>query len=352
MHPHTITKYHGIEFLRFAMALVVILYHLSAWINPLKSSLLAGVITYWQPLAVPVFWCLSGFIFYSVYGNRIQSLHVNFRDFALARFTRLYPLALVTLLVCLALNEIYFRAHQSSFVYHRGDLYHFLLNMLLASHWGLQKVTAFNGPVWSVSVEVITYFIFFIVARFFGKSPVVAILVILLGKAIAHIEPNLTDHLAISSCIQLFFWGGVVSSIYSRLEKLMDSNFTAVLLVLSAFLCFVSLLLPERYSTQLLPPGLVLWSQMAFRNAKGWVTKITDLSGSLTYSSYLLHFPVILLAVMVLDKLQISRSFLVGHSGLVIIMTITLVLSRLTFVYFEVPMQSLLRSRMSRRRSS
>ena len=37
----------------------------------------------------------------------------------------------------------------------------FILNFFLVSGWGFEKGPSFNGPVWSVSVEIIIYFFFF-----------------------------------------------------------------------------------------------------------------------------------------------------------------------------------------------
>ncbi len=346
------TKYHGIELLRFVMALIVILYHLSAWISPPDSLLVSIFIRYWQPVAVPVFWCLSGFIFYAVYNDRIHRVTVRFGDFAIARVTRLYPLAIVTLVACLLLNELHYARHGSTFVYHRGDLYHFLLNTLMMSHWGFQKFTAFNGPIWSVSVEVIIYFVFFFVARFWGNSPIIALGMIIIGKVLSHFEPNLTEHLAISSCVQMFFWGGVVFSLYDRVTKLANASGFLALIVSSVGLVLVSVLVPERYWSQLLPPMLVLWSQMIFRNANTRLNRFADICGTLTYSSYLLHFPIILLSVTVLDMFQIPRSILCSLYGTLIVLAIVLVFSRLVFVYFETPMQKYLRNLLSNSRIS
>jgi peptidoglycan/LPS O-acetylase OafA/YrhL len=347
----TTEKYHGIEVLRFAMSIVVILYHLSAWISHPSSILLSNFISYWQGTAVPVFWCLSGFIFYAVYSERIHLLTVRFGDFAIARFTRLYPLALVTLVLCMLLNELYYQQNSSTFVYHRGDSYHFILNVFMASHWGFQQFTAFNGPVWSVSVEVIIYFLFFLVARFWGNSSIIALGMIVFGKVLSHFEPNLTGHLAMSSCVQMFFWGGVVFSLYDRVTKL-----TNIFVFLASTLSLIGLflvlaLVPERYSTQLVPPMLVLSTQLLFRNADVRLTRFADICGSLTYSSYLLHFPIILVAVMVLDMLQIQRSMLSGSYGIAIVLAIVLLLSRATFVFFETPMQIRLRNLLLKSRT-
>jgi peptidoglycan/LPS O-acetylase OafA/YrhL len=333
------------------MSFIVILYHLSAWISHPSSILLSNFISYWQGTAVPVFWCLSGFIFYAVYSERIHLLAVMFSDFVIARFTRLYPLALATLVLCLLLNELYFQQHRLTFVYHRGDSYHFILNALLASHWGFQQFTAFNGPIWSVSVEVIIYFLFFLVARFYGNSPIIAFGMIIIGKVLSHFEPNLTGHLAMSSCVQMFFWGGVVFSIYDWVTKLANTSGFIALILSSVGLVLVLVLAPERYLIQLVPPMLVLSAQLLFRNVDARLARFADICGTLTYSSYLLHFPIILVAVMVLDMLQIQRSMLCGSYGIVIILAIVLLSSRATFVFFETPMQIRLRKLLLKSRT-
>ena len=38
-----------------------------------------------------------------------------------------------------------------------NDTYHFILNFFFISGWGFEKSYSFNGPIWSVSIELIIY---------------------------------------------------------------------------------------------------------------------------------------------------------------------------------------------------
>lgn len=51
-----------------------------------------------------------------------------------------------------------------------NDLYYFVLQLFVASDWGLQAGDSFNGPIWSISVELLVYVIFFVVLRFISAS--------------------------------------------------------------------------------------------------------------------------------------------------------------------------------------
>ena len=46
-------------------------------------------------------------------------------------------------------------------IFENNDLYHFVLNILFISSWGLEKGMSFNQPIWSVSFELIVYILFF-----------------------------------------------------------------------------------------------------------------------------------------------------------------------------------------------
>lgn len=53
----------------------------------------------------------------------------------------------------------------SYFVYPNNDIKHFLLNLFFASSWSFESGHSFNGPIWSVSVEVLLHALFFFCSR-------------------------------------------------------------------------------------------------------------------------------------------------------------------------------------------
>ena len=123
--------------------------------------------------AVDLFFSLSGFIFYWLYSSQISNREILGKDFFILRFSRLYPLHLLTLLWVAALHILFANVANTYFVYPYNDAYHFFLNLALASSWGLEKGYSFNGPVWSVSVEVLLYALFFLMCRLLPVRTVV-----------------------------------------------------------------------------------------------------------------------------------------------------------------------------------
>jgi peptidoglycan/LPS O-acetylase OafA/YrhL len=114
---------------------------------------------------VDLFFCLSGFVFFLLYSEPISQRTVGWRDFSVLRFSRLYPLHLVTLLLA-AGGQALLTAHFGGyFVCPENSLTLFLLHLGFASAWTGSSVS-FNGPVWSVSVEVALYIGFFGLCRY------------------------------------------------------------------------------------------------------------------------------------------------------------------------------------------
>jgi peptidoglycan/LPS O-acetylase OafA/YrhL len=85
--------------------------------------------------------------------------------FAVSRFSRLYPLHLLTLLVVTALQMLYFQRNGSYFIFEVNDAKHFLMHLFFASNWSRNSPFTFNGPAWSLSIEVLLYAMFFVLAR-------------------------------------------------------------------------------------------------------------------------------------------------------------------------------------------
>ena len=54
--------------------------------------------------AVDLFFCISGFVFYWLYSNRVRENEVDLRQFSVLRFSRLYPLHFVTLITVASLS--------------------------------------------------------------------------------------------------------------------------------------------------------------------------------------------------------------------------------------------------------
>ena len=86
--------------------------------------------------------------------------------FARLRFSRLYPLHTLTLFLVAGMQILFYRATGKFFIYELNDWQHFLSSLFMAQQWLPPSIEqTFNGPAWSVSVEVLLYAIFFALMR-------------------------------------------------------------------------------------------------------------------------------------------------------------------------------------------
>jgi peptidoglycan/LPS O-acetylase OafA/YrhL len=308
-------------------------------------------------MGVDYFFLLSGFIFFWLYKESIQIKAINLRTFWVQRFSRLYPLHVATL-VLVALLQIIYTAHEgNSFVYPFNDAYHFLLNLGFASKWGFEKGWSFNAPVWSISIEILLYFIFFIVASrrlgnwFFCLTVSIVSFVILQFP-----------HHPIFKGLTTFFLGGfiyyltlLISTKYFRLKTVIYVTCTMCwLLVITHFyitdlsevaltLGIIGKIFMEGFPYYILFP-LTVCSLVLFEIDRGAVLKPISWVGDITYSSYLLHFPLQLLFGLALSYGVLNPTFRLEPMYLFIFFAILIPLSYFTFVKFERPMQKLIRA--------
>ena len=115
-------------------------------------------------LAVDFFFVLSGFVIALNYWQ-ISGTSKVWR-YLRARFARIYPLHLLTLLLFLGLELVKWMGASkmsvaaSSPAFSINSLGAFVLNLLLLNAHGLTQTVTFNVPSWSIGVEATCYFLF------------------------------------------------------------------------------------------------------------------------------------------------------------------------------------------------
>lgn len=310
-------------------------------------------------MGVDFFFCLSGFIFFWLYAQRITKRRIGLSDFSVLRLSRLYPLHLATLLIVAVLQWRLLARTGEFFVYSLNDGYHFLLNLLFISGWRTSFGDSFNAPVWSVSVEMFLYALFFALCVA-GRPGWFSLL------SLAVMGALLKFYTPIGRGIYCFFLGGAAYYTYEMLfvRKLVLRALKplGVLVVVgwAAIVIGVKIGVPadspgagnavligraiNLVVTGVLMPMTILLLAVAetVRNDLG---KRFGFLGDISYSSYLLHFPLQLLAVTSLGLLGVAPTFYYRRSALVGFFVLLLTLSLLTYRYFERPLQDLIRRR-------
>jgi peptidoglycan/LPS O-acetylase OafA/YrhL len=340
----------GIEIGRFLCALAVILWHYQQFFQPGlesgSSDLPSDIVKYpfYSVLsffylnghhAVVIFWMLSGFIFFWKYGESVHKRKVSVYRFFILRLSRLYPLHLVTLILVAILQILYLSSHRDYFIYNHNDAPHFLLQLVFASNWLGSQPFTFNGSVWSVSVEVVAYAFFFLLVRFFRPGLVLCLVVAVVFKALDHFQPQ-----SLFVCIEYFFVGGAVVRLIEKLSKTQSR--------IAFWLCAAGIV---AIGATRLGSGTVIIFAFCCLTAFALLNEAVGLRferisklGDLTYASYLIHFPIQLLAVLVLDWIGVSRNIFFSPFALIAFILATFGLSWVVFHGFEMPAQKRIRA--------
>ncbi len=343
----------GLEGLRFLATFSVLIWHYQhfAYLGDKASGLTRSELPFYDLLfpfyeigeyGVWIFWCISGFIFFWKYRDAISGRSVGGWTFFVFRLSRLYPLHFVTLLLVALLQPIYYAATKTYFVYQHNDLPHFLAQLFMASDWGMTRSDSFNGPIWSVSVEVLVYAAFFLTLRFATKSPLFNVIVVL---------ACINVPLQVCSCLAFFYAGGLaaiarqsIAHARSRAAIEIAASFAAVIVpiaiaALSAHTTIVVWIVLLTYTPILL---FCLSGEMPLPHP---IRKLLENAGNMTYSCYLLHFPIQLSIAVAFSLLRLPIPYY-DRAFCAVYVSGTLIASYLVYRYFEAPAQRLIRGRL------
>ncbi|MDK9696083.1 MAG: acyltransferase [Siculibacillus sp.] len=357
-------RYLGIEALRFLSAVAVVFWHYQHFYLSVDDVFLVPFTRDREPLwwlfrafydhgylAVWVFWQISGFIFFWKYHEAIARGEVGSWRFFVLRFSRLYPLHFATLLVVAVLQGVYALGHQGAFfVYADNDLRHFALNLVFAPAWGFEKAMSFNGPIWSVSVEVVIYALFFALSTL-GRSGLVrrvavaAVAIVLLGLNSRY--GPVPGARMILNCVAYFFIGGAIHATIARLSPELLRRAAPAALAAALVLAWATFR-GETDTPKWAALGFTSLVVFGALGLDGWpaverlLERVAPLADT-TYSSYLVHFPIQIAAVALTDRLGFERSIYDSPLALIGFLLATFWLGWVVFHRFERPAQTWLR---------
>jgi peptidoglycan/LPS O-acetylase OafA/YrhL len=375
-------RFYSLDVLRGFAALSVVLWHWQHFFyrcTPLpyemtKQPLYNIFSLFYQKgsMAVALFFSISGFVFFWLYAGEIFQKKISGWNFFLLRFSRLYPLHFLTLIVVLAGQITSMHLFGCYTIYQYNDVYDFFLNIFMASSWGFEKGLSFNGPVWSVSIEVLLYFLFFFYSKLgFARSWLITGIVIG-GSIFIHFLPHI-----ITQGIFSFFIGGAVFLFYKKIISYNSKRLLWICLVMTVLLWVITLA-EFRYeavsaffdkinffhthhkvidlafiyfpTTVLFPMSLMSLALIeTFRGTFGSRIRVI---GDITYSSYLLHFPLQLIFILVLSRFRLSVDFFYTMPIFLIYFIVLLSLSLLSYNYFERPLQKYIRNKFLKKKQT
>lgn len=381
----------GLTPLRGMAALLVIFFHYNLFIAEIVTDKTSPIVNHLY-LMVDLFFVLSGFIMCHVYGESFHDdiTREKFWSFIRARFARIYPLHFAMLLVTIGIAVL---AIQTSTVTpFTKVVYDFTAipsQLLLLQGMGTHHEATWNTPTWSISVEWWAYVLFPLIVLLLAKtkqwSRWLLVLMVLVGylsivcyfreqfiavrRAQFHIPDTVKFPLhtldvvtgpAFLRCMCGFVLGMLLYELFkhSVAKSLMSSGYVFIAGWLSLFVLWQFNWLPDIAAVFIM--GIIILSTA---QNKGWVSRVLNTRfwqhmGDISYSLYLVHFPLILafftlrgvlvhpdpLADMMGYRFPPTTAWL----GLVAMYALSIAVATLTYKFVEKPARAYLKSKSAR----
>ena len=338
-------KIASVELLRFLSAMMVIIWHYQQFYLPYNFfsditilvsnrdqqpfyNFLSLFYNYGNK-GVDFFFIISGFVFSYVYFY--ENKKIKFKFFFINRLARLYPLHILTLIIVTLLQIYSLKNFENYFINIYNDIYHFFLNLFFISGWGFETGPSFNGPIWSVSVEIIIYFLFFFLMISFNKNRVLKsiLLVIFLISLRKILSDDILNkiNMNIINCGILFFEGVLIYFIINRIKNSMFS------IIIGLTLLFISL--SGNFKIYLFLPSILLIFLSFEKFLSKDISKIFSFLGNLTYGTYLWHLPLQILIMIIIENVGLNFSIINTNIFFIIYLLLLFFLSIGSFYFFE-----------------
>jgi len=339
-------KFYSIELLRFLSAVSVLLYHYRHFYSPLNilsennfetSNNTIPFFNFLEPIyingfyGVHLFYAISGFVFAHVY-LKVKK-ETSFKEFSINRLSRLYPLHFATLII-VSIIQIFFLTKFDSFQLDLiNDFYHFFLHVFFISSWGFENGHSFNAPIWSVSIEIAIYLIFFLLIKEIKKFQLKLVILI-------NIFLIFLDKLGVVSlfleCARLFFSGILIFLIVNVNQKLKTTFIISFILLIVSFV--------GNFKTFLFCPSLILFFlsfEKFLSNVK--IKEKFEIVGNWTYALYLSHVPFQLLIIFILESYFELPNIYNNHLFFLFYFISLFLMSHLIFIFYENPLNKKIR---------
>jgi peptidoglycan/LPS O-acetylase OafA/YrhL len=349
----------GLHFLRFLLAISILIVHFPHFFFPFAGTLsdrstfpfypYIDLIYAYGGFAVEIFWMVSGFIFYIFYLDKIRDRDISFIMFLGLRLSKLYPLHFITLLSVAYLQVQYFGVHGKTFIYENNDFIHFILNLFTINFWNAKFGLSFNGPFWSVSVEMFVYLVFFMFARIGllnSRNNLICIaIVFFMFYSLGILSP-------FYECLLYFFCGALLASEYKIFSKRIIFSFMFFCLIFLTFRYYnpsyknyyeLKRVIDALIKINVSILFVVLFIKV-FRDVTYKVRRVFIFLGDITYSIYMMHITLQIILIMIFYKN--GASFFNTEIFFIFYIVISLMLGLLSYKLVEAPMQRIFRSFM------
>jgi peptidoglycan/LPS O-acetylase OafA/YrhL len=331
--------YYLVDLLRWVAAIGVLLHHYSAHFNVheindsyffnyfIKNSIIGSY-------GVWLFWSISGFVFANVYINN----KITIKEFSIKRFARLYPLHFVTFIIIFMLQYYSLKKFSHFQIYQNNNVFTFIKNLFF-----INNGSNFNGPIWSVALEIPVYFFFFFFVKFSKKNIFVKTIFFL-----CFLFFNLQFHF-IYGFVQCLFYFFLGVTTYLVCDLMRSKNYYLLLIsIMGIFILpFLKILIFKINNSTSFYINFIsislFFSLLTFtfcieKYFHRLIKKIKFLGDS-SYAIYLIHAPIQVLILILNDLKIIELKLFTSYKGLIFFFIIINIVAYLVFKLFELPMR-------------
>ena len=257
------------------------------------------------------------------------------------------------------LQFLHRQVNGGDFIFPSDSLPVALSHLYMGSQWARDAVQTFNGPIWSVSLEVLVYGVFYLFTRLFRGSHLIAVLLAVIGGVAYQFKVH-----PVFQCILLFYLGGLAATfhdlpglkaIHTRVQHFPAARYLPILVIALMTLLLLAKDGPplkamiHAYILVCLPFLLHLFAKQV--RIPDSAADMVTVAGNITYASYLLHFPLQLMVKLGFDLggTPIPRGEPLFFACYLIYVSL---ISIVTYRHVEVPLQDWLRARLLKSRVS
>jgi peptidoglycan/LPS O-acetylase OafA/YrhL len=253
----------------------------------------------------------------------------------------LHLLTLVVVAIIQFSSKQWFETFQ---IYSQNDISHFFKNLFFIQAWGpLGDGFSFNAPTWSVSVEIVVYFIFFICITTLNRIRNIGLFIFLVGlKKLMDVDYSFMEPVSFLYPCFIYFLGGI--SVYFSVS-IKNRYFQLISLVLSCVL--IPNLFRDFVSFGLTQLVLILVSSAAYLDTFPLANSLHRwrIFGELTYSVFLWHVPLQMIILMVMMQFDISHSIAQSPLFLLFFLVLTYSVGYVSYRWIEQPARKFLNNR-------
>jgi peptidoglycan/LPS O-acetylase OafA/YrhL len=358
-------RFDVLDALRGLCALLVVLFHL-----PISSHIHGLPLLRHGYLFVDFFFVLSGFVIAHAYGARLGSVK-EVGPFIAKRLGRVWPLHAVMLaaFIGIELCRLWFHFDQATPFVRDRSVEAIFTNLLLIQSFNIHDYLTWNGPAWSISVEMGAYVVFAAVMVLAPRRFVPISLIIIVGGALivlfnAPRFMNTTFNFGFPRAAYGFFLGCLVHRVWVRKPPTFSPAVASWLQAACLVLVGVYVSYADGPWTVAAPLFFAV-SIWIFAEERGLISRLLSVRpmlalGHWSYSIYMVHMFVITIMLILARKAHImpgGRRIDFGSMWLndlfaLAILALIVALSVVTYRFIEIPGRDSVNAWLARRKVS